>query len=253
MEARRLQREYQPKIKLLVGMEADWIRPQSKEFFEDLLEKYQFDLFVGSVHHVHTIPIDYNQDMYVKAREKSGGTDEGLFEDYFDLQLDMLRIMRPPIVGHFDLIRLLSDNKDVTLSRFGGVWRKILRNLDFISHYGGVVELNSAALRKGMVEPYPQMEICKVCHNLEYYITMQHLKADQAFAARGGHFTLSDDSHCTGHVGTHYAELMHFVERAGNLHIVVFEKGAQTKDSRFPGVSSGTISLANIQGHSVFN
>ena len=43
------------------------------------------------------------------------------------------------------------------------VWEKIVRNLDFVASYGGILELNSSAIRKGMSEPYPKAEICKVC------------------------------------------------------------------------------------------
>ena len=161
-EAVRLQAAYSTKIKLLVGMEIDWIRPSSKEFVQNLLNKYPVDLFVGSVHHVNTIPIDYDRINYLEAREMAGGTDEGLFEDYFDQQYEMLEALRPPIVGHFDLIRLLSDDQNAKLSQWSGVWKKVLRNLDLIAAYGGIIELNSAALRKGMHEPYPQAEICKV-------------------------------------------------------------------------------------------
>ena len=161
-EARRLQKAYASKIKLLVGVEVDWIRPSSGEFIQMLLNKYQFDLFVGSVHHVHTIPIDYGYNAYLEAREKAGGSDERLFEDYFDLQLEMLKAMKPPIVGHFDLIRLLGDDQNVDFRQWAGVWKKVLRNLDFIAAYGGIIELNSAALRKGMRDPYPQASICKV-------------------------------------------------------------------------------------------
>ena len=143
-------------------MEIDWIRPSSQEAVESLLRKYQLDVFIGSVHHVHTIPIDYDRNLYVDAREKAGGIDERLFEDYFDLQYEMLKGLKPPIVGHFDLIRLMSDNPDTVFSRSAVVWQKILRNLEFIAGYGGVIELNSAALRKGMKEPYPTAEICKV-------------------------------------------------------------------------------------------
>lgn len=143
-------------------METDWIRPSSKDFVQDLLDTYQLDLFVGSVHHVHTIPIDYDRQSYLEAREKAGGIDERLFEDYFDQQLDMLEALRPPIVGHFDLIRLMSDDQNASLKRWDGVWKKVLRNLDFVAAYGGIIELNSAALRKGMREPYPQSDICKV-------------------------------------------------------------------------------------------
>ena len=161
-EAQRLQKVYAPEIKLLVGMEVDWIRPSSLEVIANLLRKYPFDLFIGSVHHVHGIPIDYDKKLYSEARKKSGGTDEQLAEDYFDLQYEMLQALKPPIVGHFDLIRLLSDDVEASFVRWTRVWSKILRNLDFIVGYGGLVELNSAALRKGMSEPYPRAEICKV-------------------------------------------------------------------------------------------
>jgi histidinol-phosphatase (PHP family) len=111
---------------------------------------------------MHTIPIDYDRRMYEQARELAGGTDERLFEDYFDAQFDMLQQLQPLVVGHFDLIRLKSDDMEGSFTKWPGVWRKILRNLDLITSYGGMLELNSAALRKGMSEPYPKAEICKV-------------------------------------------------------------------------------------------
>ena len=161
-EAQRLQKAYASAIKLLVGTEVDWIRPSSLNVIDGLLQKYPFDFFIGSVHHVHTIPIDYDKRMYSEARGKSGGTDENLAEDYFELQYEMLKALKPPVVGHFDLIRLLSDDPEASFVQWTGVWEKILRNLDFIVDYGGLVELNSAGLRKGMSEPYPKAEICKV-------------------------------------------------------------------------------------------
>ena len=158
---------YAAAINLLVGVEIDWIRPSSLDAIQNLLRKYSFAFFVGSVHHVHTVPIDYDKETYLKARGESGGTDERLAEDYFDLQYEMLKALKPPIVGHFDLIRLLSDDSGASFTPWRGVWPKILRNLDFIVDYGGLVELNSAGLRKGMSEPYPKAEICKAgSHNI---------------------------------------------------------------------------------------
>lgn len=172
-----MQTSYASKIKLLVGMEIDWIRPSSKECIHALLDRYRLDLFIGSVHHVHTIPIDFDRNMYLKARVKSGGTDERLFEDYFDLQLEMLQVLKPPIIGHFDLIRLVSDDQNASLKRWHGVWHRILRNLDFIAKYRGVIELNAAALRKGMNEPYPQADICKVSY--EEFINLKPFTVQQ--------------------------------------------------------------------------
>lgn len=121
------------------------------------------DFFIGSVHHVHGIPIDYDRAMYLDARAVSGTTDIQLFEDYFDSQYEMLKELKPPVVGHFDLIRLWSDDKDVNLKEMGGeVWQKVVRNLKLIKEQGGLLEVNSAALRKGMKEPYPGRAICEV-------------------------------------------------------------------------------------------
>jgi histidinol-phosphatase (PHP family) len=102
--------------------------------------------------------------MYEQARDKAGGTDERLFEDYFDSQLEMLQALQPPVVGHFDLIRLLCDHRDASFKGMTGVWEKIQRNLEYVASYGGRLELNSSGLRKGLAEPYPCLPISQVCH-----------------------------------------------------------------------------------------
>lgn len=163
MEAKRLQVVYSSAINILIGMEIDWIRPSSQKIIEDLLKKYNFDTLIGSVHHVHGVSIDFDHDTYKRARSISGGTDEEMFADYYDTQLEMLKAVKPPIVGHFDVIRLYCDAPDASMKDHDRVWQKILRNLRFISDYGGMLEINTAAIRKGMREPYPQGEICQVC------------------------------------------------------------------------------------------
>ncbi|KAK5000369.1 hypothetical protein LTR60_007506, partial [Cryomyces antarcticus] len=196
-EAVRLRRAYASQIKLLVGFETDWIRPSSLKLTEDLLNKYQFDLFVGSIHHVRTVPIDFDQPKYEEARRVTGGTDEKLFEAYFDEQYGMLQALKPPVVGHFDLIRLKSDDPERSFKQWAGVWNRINRNLRFVADYGGIVELNSSALRKGMTEPYPKKEVC------------------EAFLAMGGRFTLSDDSHGCDQVGLNYHKVLDAIRSAG--------------------------------------
>jgi histidinol-phosphatase (PHP family) len=161
-EALELRTKYTGRIKIMIGFEIDWIRPESLTLINESLKRFPFEFLVGSMHHVHTIPIDYDAAMYQHARDVAGGTDERLFEDYFDAQFDMLQKVKPPVIGHFDLVRLKSDDPNATFTRYPQVWEKIKRNLEFAASYGGLVELNSAALRKGMSEPYPKAEICKV-------------------------------------------------------------------------------------------
>ena len=168
-EARSLQREFEAQITILVGMEIEWIRPSYQKLIESLREKYDFDLIVGSIHHVHGIPIDFDARKYADAVQASNkkphecaADQEQLFEDYFDSQLAMLEVVKPPVVGHFDLIRYLSDQPDRSLKASATVWGKVVRNLELIRSFSGVLEVNTSGLRKGLAEPYPSADVCKV-------------------------------------------------------------------------------------------
>lgn len=163
MEAQRLQREYASQIHILIGFEAEFIRPNCAAHVRKLAEHPIVDYFIGSVHYVHSTPIDYNKDMFATAREASSRkTEESLYEDYYDLQYDMLKELRPRVVGHFDLVRLMSEDPARDVRQWKGVWERILRNLALAREQDGWLEVNSAGLRKGLAEPYPGRIIAEV-------------------------------------------------------------------------------------------
>jgi histidinol-phosphatase (PHP family) len=233
-EALRLREKYAGQIKIVIGLEIDWIRPSSFDLIQRSLTSFPFEFFVGSVHHVHTIPIDYDSPMYIQARDAAGGTDERLFEDYFDIQYEMLTQLKPLVVGHFDLIRLKSDDPNRSLKSLPGVWERIQRNLGFVAGYGGMIELNSAALRKGLSEPYPKAEIC------EEFLTLN------------GRFCLSDDSHGVDQVVSNYHLVLNFVEFIGipTLHYLDLSTDSDVSevlDDRFPRTQTRSISLSEVK------
>lgn len=196
-------------MKILIGFETEWIRPETgaeATLIKSLMARGDFDFFIGSVHHVHTIPIDFDRAHYERACEAAGGSEEQLFEDYFDAQYEMLNALRPKVVGHFDLIRLFSDSPDASLQRWTGVWSRILRNLDAVKACGGLLEINSAGLRKGMKEPYPRGEICV------------------AWKTMNGGFVMSDDSHGVEQVGACYSGVLSFM-KAYELEEIVYIEG----------------------------
>jgi histidinol-phosphatase (PHP family) len=148
-------------IKILIAFEGEWIRKDYGSTIKSLALHPEVDFFIGSVHHVYSIPIDHNAALYSKAVQLSGGTEEVLFADYYDLQYEMLNSLRPKSVGHFDLIKLLSTRPLMDPRASRAIWTKILRNLRFVVEYGGLIEVNSSGLRKGLGEPYPGRAICK--------------------------------------------------------------------------------------------
>jgi len=120
---------------------------------------------MGSIHHVHGHYIDYDRPNYDLAVSASsmGATEQGLWADYYDEQLVMLQALRPRVVGHFDLIRLLSSEPGRNVKEeWPAVWERIVRNLEVVKEQGGWLECNSAALRKGLAEPYPCRTIAEV-------------------------------------------------------------------------------------------
>lgn len=205
---------------VLVGFETDWIRPEeSAAVVRELVARPGvFDFFVGSVHHVATIPIDFDHATYRRARDICGGTDEALFLAYFEAQYDMLTALRPVVVGHFDLIRLLSDEPDVLLHGYGDgcVWRQVCKNLEFVRGYGGLLEINSSALRKGLEDPYPRREIC------------------QEWIRMGGEFVLSDDSHGIEQIAVKYDVVEKFLGglEGASLVYLTRESGGGVKKNR---------------------
>ncbi|KAL5095134.1 hypothetical protein Trisim1_003743 [Trichoderma cf. simile WF8] len=207
LEARRLQKKYSPQIHIIIAFEAEFIRPSYAPLVLSLFDASpHVDYFIGSVHHVHSIPIDYDKATYAAAVAAAGGSEERLYEDYYDLQYDMLKALKPRIVGHFDLIRLMSEDPGRDVRQWKGVWEKICRNLEYAAKIGAWLECNSAALRKGLDEPYPGR-----------IISEEWLKL-------GGKFTMSDDSHGIAQVATNYSRALTFLESLGVKHVWTFER-----------------------------
>ena len=58
------------------------------------------------------------------------------------------------------------------------VWSKIQRNIQFVASYGGIVELNTKAYKKGLKDPYPHSKIVKemMKHNINYLLNWYNPK-----------------------------------------------------------------------------
>ncbi|KAI1493555.1 histidinol phosphate phosphatase HisJ family protein [Biscogniauxia mediterranea] len=210
-EAARLRAKYAGQIELVIGFEGEWLRPAYAGLVAELAAHPDVDYFVGSLHHVKGVPIDYDRAYYLRAQALCGpaapgpGVDEEedeaerrMHEAYYDEQYAMLTALQPRVVGHFDLIRLLSASpgRDVRAA-WPGVWARVRRNLAHVAGYGGLLECNSSALRKGLAEPYPARAVAEEWLRL------------------GGRFTLSDDSHGVAQLGTNYARALDYLAGLG--------------------------------------
>lgn len=217
LEAQRLQAKYADQIHILIGFEGEFIRPGVySSLVRELATHPAVDYFIGSLHHTCGIPIDFDKEFYAKARNAAGGSEESMYAKYYDEQYAMLTALKPRVVGHFDLVRLLSEDpgrnvkatwtEKVSDGSGETVWEKVVRNLKVIQGQGGWLECNSSALRKGLAEPYPARPIA------EEWLKM------------GGKFTMSDDSHGIAQVATNYSRALDYLEGLGVTEVWTFQR-----------------------------
>ncbi|WFD45051.1 histidinol-phosphatase [Malassezia psittaci] len=215
--ARKVQHEYAertPPMHILVGCETENIAsPQSVDFLCRILGqddanyasipapfvgKGLVDYLVGSVHHAHGIPIDFDhatfQDALRSGAQDPRGGRVSLLDSYLDMQLEVFQRLQPEVIGHFDLYRLFEPSASWLENE--NIYEKVVRNIRYAASYGALFEANSAAFRKGWyMETYPGKRILPIILSV------------------GGRIALSDDSHGVDQVGLNYKHLRDYLMR----------------------------------------
>jgi histidinol-phosphatase (PHP family) len=150
-ECRRLQKKYRSKIRIFAAMEIETYSGY-EAFIPSLINRFQPDYIVGSVHFVNDMGFDYSQEQYDKTVVAAGGIDQ-LYCDYFDAQYEMIKLLQPAVVGHFDLIRIFDPGYKQRLVQ-PEIMARVKRNLQLIRQLDLIMDFNLRSLLKGADEPY---------------------------------------------------------------------------------------------------
>lgn len=156
------------------------------------------DYLVGSVHHIHGIPLDFDVATYERLLKHSVARYTGLLDAYLDAQYEVLQAAQPEIIAHMDLYRLFEPNApwypDRSTSTGAAVLDKLERNICYAASYGALFEASSAAFRKSWKnEAYPGR------------VVLGYIKAAH------GRIALSDDAHGASQVGLNYGRLRDYL------------------------------------------
>lgn len=184
-ECRRLQDLYASRICLYAAMEIETYSGYQR-FVPALIDAFAPDYIVGSVHFVDDVNFDYSPELYHRAAVKAGGVDR-LYLRYFDQQYEMISLLRPAVVGHFDLIRIFDHDYRRRLEK-PEINAKIRRNLELIRDLDLILDFNLRALAKGADEPYLSDSILRLVHGYGIAVVP------------------GDDSHGVATVGNYFAD-----------------------------------------------
>ena len=101
---RELQHKYASQLEIFVGIETEFYSGY-EQFIQRLIAEFEPDYIVGSLHHIDDMSFDLSKEQYLKVAEKVGGINS-LYCRYFDQQYEMINVLKPQVVGHFDYIRM---------------------------------------------------------------------------------------------------------------------------------------------------
>lgn len=157
------------RIELLIGFETETLPPETwLDEMRALRAAHPFDYMVGSVHDLGGRWVDFGPQETALLAADLGGT-EALQRAYFAAVTRMVEALRPEVVAHLDLVR----KYEAPGFRFAPpVLREIERALEAIAAYGGVIDVNCAALRNGFGPVYPLPEILARARRMGIRVTL---------------------------------------------------------------------------------
>ena len=189
-----LKKKYDSKIKIFTGMETETYAG-CVDHIKKLISRFHPDYIVGSVHHIDDICFDYSKEEYDRIAYVCGSYDI-MYEKYFDLQYEMIKALKPFVVGHFDLIRIYDENYKKRLL-VPEIDQKVKRNLALIKSLNLVMDFNLRPLARGEKEPY---------------ITTSILKTAKGMGIR---VVPGDDSHGVNEAGCHVDKAIEILKALG--------------------------------------
>jgi len=182
---------------LRLGIEMDHVAGR-EDPIANLLESYDFDYVVGSVHFVRDKAVDYDVwDIW-----ESMGDPDRVWELYFSTLAEAARSGLYDVLAHPDLVKVWGSDRPRPERdpRF-----HYEPAVEAIAESGIAVEISTAGLRKPVREIYPSPGFAEMCVDA------------------GAAFSLSSDAHVPEHIGYAYDQALEAMRDWGIAEIAVFE------------------------------
>jgi histidinol-phosphatase (PHP family) len=176
---RVLAEKYKDKIRILLGLEMDFL-PSINSFYREGINLSTLDFLIGSVHFVNFFhenkgwAIDESEEDFEKGLDEIyKGDIKKVAEDYYTLIREMLRLENPDIIAHLDLIKM--NNKGEKYFSEEESWYKetVLDTLKTIARSHSILEVNTGGIARGKTDSlYPSNWILEEAYNMRIPITL---------------------------------------------------------------------------------
>ena len=183
---------------LKLGIEMDFV-PGSEDRIANVLEPFEWDYVVGSIHFLRDHSLD-TEDFSIWG---AGESPEKVWRRYFETLAESARSGLYDIIGHPDLVKVWGRAAPVP---DGDLRRYYEPAIEAFAETGVAVELSTAGWRKPVGEQYPSVPFLEM------------------LVDAGCPIALSSDAHTAEQLGFEYERAVELLEQVGVREIAVFER-----------------------------
>jgi len=159
-EIHRLKRNYADCLDIYCGLEADFF-PDILSEVQSLYSGYRWDYIIGSVHFIGVRPngrrwcIDGPHDEFLDGWRKIMDSDPlQPIQQYFEMTREMVRRMKPDIVGHIDKIKIQYRPDCMVPDTHPFFRAQLMATLEEIAATDCIVEVSTRGIQKGQTPDY---------------------------------------------------------------------------------------------------
>jgi histidinol-phosphatase (PHP family) len=192
---RSLQKKYSGKIRIKIGIEADYIEGY-EEIISYLLSAFPFDYVFGSVHFLE----GWHFTSRAGRDQYSSMLPSEVFPRYFEEVRKVIKTGMFDILAHPDAIR-----KEY-FQPVSGLVEEYASVADLLNEEGMSIEVNTAGLRREAGFIYPHRDFLKVCLD------------------SGVPVTLGSDAHKPEDLGRDFDRVTEILKQAPNVNIAVYSR-----------------------------
>lgn len=163
-EIRQLATEFQGQIKVLCGVEADYV-PGGANPDRATYAAIAPDYIIGSVHFVVAedgarVPVDHSPELLADGiRDHFGGSAEAFVRAYFRQQREMVQSFDFDVVGHLDLVRKFNARHPYFDERADWYREETGKTATAVAKSGKLAEVNTGAISRGWLDDaYPSAD-----------------------------------------------------------------------------------------------
>ena len=160
-EIRTLADEFKSQIKVLCGVEADYV-PGGANPDRQTYAAIAPDFIIGSIHFVRAadgarVPVDHEPALLADGiRDHFGGSAESFIRTYFAQVREMVAKFDFDVVGHLDLVRKFNVKHPYFDETAAWYLEELEKTADAVAASGKLAEVNTGAISRGWLnDAYP--------------------------------------------------------------------------------------------------